>query len=505
MTILEAIRDPNLFGNWFQNRESWAAWRVFLQALFSLAIEDEALYAACTGNRPLPTRQAREAYIVAGRRGGKSFICALIGVFLACFRSYRLSPGEKGICMLLAADRRQARVLIRYVKAFLENVPMLRAMIENETADSIALTNQVTIEIYTASFRSVRGYTICAAICDEISFWRSDESANPDKEIIAALKPAMATVQDSLLLCLSTPYSRRGVLWDAHRRYFGKPGDTLVWQADTKTMNPSVPSSIIDSAYEEDPASAVAEYGAQFRSDLEAYVSQEVVDSCTIPGRFELPPVAGTQYVAFCDPSGGSQDSFTLSIGHAEPPRAVLDLIRERRPPFSPESVVSEFAATLKDYGVHEIHGDRYGGEWPRERFLTHGINYRIADKSKSELYQSCLPMLNSAKVELLDSKVLRQQLVGLERRTSRGGRDSIDHRPGGRDDVANSAAGALIRCVHSEPLGADLFAQGGGRSEAGFASSGDRYHTETFEAWTRAREGGRTLWNQLKTPDLSF
>jgi hypothetical protein len=475
MNILEAIRDENLFGAWFRDRATWKSSRTFLGALFALEIEDEALYASCTGGRPLPMRQAREGYLIVGRRGGKSFICALIGVFLATFRVYKLAPGERGIVMLLAADRRQARVLIRYVKAFIENVAMLKTMIENETADSIALTNQVTIEIHTASFRSVRGYTICAAICDEISFWRSDESANPDKEIIAALKPAMATVQDSLLLCLSTPYSRRGVLWDAHRKHFGKPGDTLVWQADTRTMNPSVPQSVIDSAYEEDPASAVAEYGAQFRSDLEAYVSQEVVDSCTIPGRFELPPVAGTQYVAFCDPSGGSQDSFTLSIGHAEPARAVLDLIRERRPPFSPESVVSEFAATLKDYGVHEIHGDRYGGEWPRERFLTHGINYRIADKSKSELYQSCLPMLNSAKVELLDSKVLRQQLVGL----------------------ANSAAGALIRCVHSEPLGADLFAQGGGRSEASFASSGDRYHTETFMDCTRVREGGRTLWDQ--------
>jgi hypothetical protein len=36
----------------------------------------------------------------------------------------------------------------------------------------------------------------------------------------------------------------------------------------------------------------------------------------------------------------------------------------------------------------------------------------------------------------------LVHQLVGLERRTSRGGRDSIDHAPGGHDDLANSVAG---------------------------------------------------------------
>ena len=115
----------------------------------------------------------------------------------------------------------------------------------------------------------------------------------------------------------------------------------------------------------------------------------------------------------------------TLGIAHAESDRAVLDLVRERKPPFSPEAVVTEFAEDLKRYGINEVIGDRYGGEWPRERFLTHGIHYRISEKTKSEIYQAALPMLNSGRVELLDNKTLRTQLVGLERRTSRGGRDS--------------------------------------------------------------------------------
>jgi hypothetical protein len=36
-------------------------------------------------------------------------------------------------------------------------------------------------------------------------------------------------------------------------------------------------------------------------------------------------------------------------------------------------------------------------------------------------------------------------QLLGLERRTARSGKDSIDHAPGGHDDVANAAASALL------------------------------------------------------------
>jgi hypothetical protein len=86
VNVLEAMPDPLLFGNWFRTRESWSAWRVFLASLFALPIEDEKIYASCTGNRPLPPRQAREAYLIAGHRAGKSFVAALVAVFLAAFR-----------------------------------------------------------------------------------------------------------------------------------------------------------------------------------------------------------------------------------------------------------------------------------------------------------------------------------------------------------------------------------------------------------------------------------
>jgi hypothetical protein len=34
---------------------------------------------------------------------------------------------------------------------------------------------------------------------------------------------------------------------------------------------------------------------------------------------------------------------------------------------------------------------------------------------------------------------------AGLERRTARGGRDTIDHAPGGHDDLANVVAGVAV------------------------------------------------------------
>ena len=448
-TILAAIRDAKLFAPWFRDRETWQAWFAFVTALFCLPMTSEqlAIYRARTGRTEPSSSPHSEAWLVCGRRAGKSFILALIAVFLACFRDYQpfLQKGERATVLIIACDRRQARVIFRYVRGLLTSVPMLAAMIQRETAESFDLANGITIEVATASYRTTRGYTIAAALCDEIAFWPSDEAAEPDYEVLDALRPGMATLPDAMLLCASSPYARRGALWDAWRRHYGKNGDPiLVWQAPTRAMNPTVPQSLIDDAMERDPSSAAAEWMAEFRSDVEALLTREVVEAAVQPGRYELPPVK-THYVGFVDPSGGSADSMTMSIAHREGDKGILDCLREVRPPFSPDAVVAEFAALLKSYRLNRVTGDRYGGGWPAERFKVHSITYEPSEKTKSVIYGEALPLLNSGRVELLDHPRLAAQLIGLERRTARSGRDSIDHAPGGHDDVANVAAGALV------------------------------------------------------------
>lgn len=444
------MHDPELFAPWFKDRASWRAWEVFLSALFGLRLDGDdaaAMFLRHTGGRAVPTQPAREAWVIVGRRGGKSRIAAMVALYLACFRDYGhlLAPGEVGTLPVIAADRSQARTVMRYITGFLNEVPMLNRLVVNRTKETIELSTRVTIEVHSASFRAVRGYTLVAAVCDEIAFWSTDEAAaNPDTEILTGLRPGMATIPGAMLIVISSPYARRGTLWDAYRKHYGEAGPVLVWQADTRTMNPAVDPQVIAAAYATDDIAAAAEYGAEFRRDIESFVSREAVDAVVVPGRRELPPVAGTTYRAFVDPSGGSQDSMTLAITHLENGRAVLDALRERRPPFSPSDVVAEFADTLQTYGISSVTGDRYGGEWPRERFRERGIMYIPAEAAKSDLYRDLLPLVNSGQVELLDQPRLIAQLCALERRTSRAGKDSIDHGPGGHDDVVNAAAGAL-------------------------------------------------------------
>jgi hypothetical protein len=206
---------------------------------------------------------------------------------------------------------------------------------------------------------------------------------------------------------------------------------------------------VVADAFEADAIAAASEYGTDgrvvFRSDVEAFLAREAVHAVTVPERRELPRVAGKRYVAFVDPSGGSQDAFTLAVAHRDGARGVLDCLRIVQPPFSPDGVVREFAAVCKSYGLASVTGDRYAGEWPRERFRAYGIRYEPSARVKSELYGLLLPLVNAERCELLDVPALRAQLLGLERRVARGGKDSIDHAPGGHDDLANAAAGALV------------------------------------------------------------
>jgi hypothetical protein len=161
-------------------------------------------------------------------------------------------------------------------------------------------------------------------------------------------------------------------------------------------------------------------------------------------GVYERPPKSNITYYGFVDPSGGSSDSFTLAIAHKDVAHdsIILDCVREARPPFSPESVTAEFATVLKTYGITTIVGDRYAGEWQREQFAKFGITYSASAKVKSDLYVDCLPVINSRRVILLDHPKLVSQFVGLERRTSRSGKDQIDHAPSAHDDLCNVAAG---------------------------------------------------------------
>ena len=457
-SILAAIDDPDLFGKMFDDL-SWDAWKAFLAAMQALPMSEGhlALYRKHTGRTEPPAKPARYAELVVGRRGGKSRILGLIATYLACVFDHGeyVAPGETPVVAVIAKDRTQARVILGYIVGFMREIELFADLITDELAESVRLSNGVVVEVHTASIGAPRGRTFLAVLCDEMAFWpTADGATNPDVEVINAVRPGLLTIPYSLLLVASSPYAKRGILYTNYAKYFGKDdAPVLVWQGTTEEMNPSlVGDPLIAEMYSEDPERASAEFGALFRSDLEAFVTREVVEGCVSRGVTARAPLLNVSYTAFTDPSGGSNDSMTLAISHRDGERVVLDCVLERRAPFSPDNVVEEFAAVLRGYRVSTVVGDNYANEWPVERFRAHGIRYEPAKMNRSELYIAFLPLVNSGRVDLLDSPRMVTQFCGLERRTARSGKDSVDHAPGAHDDVANAVAGVIAMSSRGRP-----------------------------------------------------
>jgi hypothetical protein len=452
VTIIDGIQSSKVFRPLFKDLSTWRPWVVFLKVLFGLSIEapeDRELVKTCTGLIEPPKERVRECAAICGRRSGKSFISAVIAVFMACFKDWTpyLSPGERAMIFIVAVDKSQAGIIKRYVSGILDSSPILRKMIARELQEQIDLKNRVSIAVKTCSYRSVRGYTIVCAILEETAFWRSELTANPDREVVGALRPALATIPESLLLFISTPYSRRGILWDTFCKAFGNPGKTLVWKAPSLMMNPTLDREIIEDALKDDPQAAAAEWQVEWRQDIESFLSFEALQACVVRDRFELPPIDGMKYTAFIDPSGGGQDSFGLAISHTEANGRfiILDKVVEWRPPFNPNQVVIEAATIMKVYRCFWALSDRYARDWIRDSLRACGVDVNFSKLSASELYLEFLPIVMGRRCELLDNQRLIGQLGNLERRVRQGGYDLVTHFPGQHDDLANAAAGAVV------------------------------------------------------------
>ena len=363
-------RRPEPFGRVLSGA-SWFAWRSLLIAMNGEPLTDEerAAFTKLTGRKREPLERVEEFWAVSGRRGGKSFAMAVLIVYLAVFVSYRrvLTVGESPVVLCLAVDRDQASVVFNYVAGIFEAVPLLAPIVRQRIAETLSLRNGIEIEIRAASYRGLRGVTCVAVVADEVCFWFTDDSANPDTEILSALRPSLATTGGPLI-AISTPHGRRGAAYETWSQHYGQKGDPLIMvaQGSTRDFNPSFPQRKVDREMAKDPAFARAEYLGLWRDDVSAFVSRDVVDALIEDGVVSRPPLPHQWYTAYCDPAGGSgEDSFTAAVAHRVGERVVLDAILEFRPPFNPENVVREVSATLKTYRVFRAFADRYGGGFP--------------------------------------------------------------------------------------------------------------------------------------------
>ncbi|MBN1362559.1 MAG: hypothetical protein JW993_18320 [Sedimentisphaerales bacterium] len=459
MNIIEAVKDRHLFKPYLADKNgslsTWARWMTCLRVIYGLPIRkpwQKRLIRQCTGRNPdkLNPEGYNRVLLLCGRRSGKSKIAGLIGAFESSLsgREEVCSPGEIPCVTITSPTRDQSAIIKSYLRAALGS-PLLDETVVDEAKKrpSFELANGVHVRVLTGDFRTVRGYSQLAVVCDEICFFGTTEESKvkSDTELIRSIKPSLLTTQGRLI-CVSSKYWEKGWAFGQWKRHFGKDSSrVLVWDATSRTMNPTLSEEDIQAEIDEDPESARSEYLNVWRTDVAAWLPREAIEPCVVFGRTELIRKPNISYRAFVDVSGGRSDDAALAISHKADSKTVLDCVRRWKAPFSPQVVVADMVDVLKSYQLRHVTGDNYSAEWVAESFRKLGISYVKSDKNKSQIYLELLPRICSGEVELLDDDVLIKQLCGLERRCRSGGKDIVDHAPGAKDDVANAAAGAIV------------------------------------------------------------
>jgi hypothetical protein len=451
MNIIKATLDRKLFRPFLADGgklATWQNWGTVLRVIYglNLAPKRKEFVKKATGRDidKLP-KDFKTVLLLVGRRGGKSKISGLIAAYEACLsgREKSLSKGEIGLVSVVAPTRLQSTIIKSYIRSAL-STPMLEQEIVREDKWSFELANGVHIQILSGSFQSVRGFTQLCVIVDECCFFHLSEEGKvrSDIELVRAIRPALATT-GGRLIAISTKYTKKGWAYGRWKKCFGNNrAQTLVVDAPSKLMNPTLDQAIIDAAIAEDRTAAMSEFMNQWREDIVVFLPIEVIEGVVKTNRFQLLPKPRTQYFGFVDISGGRSDDGALAIGHKEEGKVVEDFCKRYKAPYSPYSVVGDMAVNCRKYGIRRVIGDNYSAEFVAEAFRRNHIGYQKCKLPKSQLYLELLPTVCSGKIELLDDEFAVRQLGNLERRTRSGGKDSIDHPTGGHDDVANVIAG---------------------------------------------------------------
>jgi hypothetical protein len=352
----------------------------------------------------------RELWCVAGRRAGKDSIASAVACYDSGFVDYRpmLRPGERASVLCLAVDK-QASIVEKYTRAYFADIPLLRSLVKRETSDGLELTTGAELDVLAGNFRNVRGRSVACVILDECAFWRSEFTASPDVECYQALVPSLATISGSMMIGISTPYRRAGLLYQKHRDHFGvDDDDCLVVHGASRVFNPTLAERVVEDALRRDPAAARAEWLAEWRDDIAAFLSRELVEAVVERGVVVRAPQPDIDYHAFADPSGGLGDSFTAAVAHRGADGAcVLDCLIEINPPFDPAVATREIAATLKSSGITKVIGDRYAANWVAGEFGRNDISYEASERDRSAVYADFLPLLTSGRARLLVGSVI--------------------------------------------------------------------------------------------------
>jgi len=135
------------------------------------------------------------------RQAGKSTVVALLGLVEALW-----VPATK--VLLVSRSLRQSAELFRIVTDFHRRLGA--PLLERQTSEELCLSNFSRIVCLPCKEETIRGYSC-------VSLLIIDEAARVPDDLYRAVRPMLA-VSNGRLICLSTPYGKRGFFHDAWAR-----------------------------------------------------------------------------------------------------------------------------------------------------------------------------------------------------------------------------------------------------------------------------------------------
>jgi hypothetical protein len=432
MNIIEFAAD--VLGLSFEKRP---AQEVVLRVLYGLPLDDaqKQLYEKLTGNTEVfeDGIEKREGLWVVGRRGGKSTLASIVGLFEACCRGHiwrkHVRAGELVYVVIVATRQKQAEDIIQANCANLLRNSKIAYLVKEDFQTNLRLMNDVAISSFPCNSTAARGYPIACLITDEIAHYQV-EGPKADENIFNALHAGQAQFPSSKWLMISTPSAKQGIFYERFNEGFQVPSRVTI-QADTRTLNPEIPQDFIDRQYKADEDNARREYGAEFAEQVFGFFSscpQKLIESFGLTE--DVVYQAGQRYCAAIDQSGLSgQDRFTFSIAHRElrsGDKVWQDVLRSWDTRES-DVALEEIKGLCATYHVGTVYGDQYAAGWVSDALSKKGLAFEVSERLPV-VYTNFKTLVLMGRILLQDRPDLKKGLTETQGFYGRSNKLSIGH-----------------------------------------------------------------------------
>ncbi len=437
---------------------------------------DDLGYVQSVRYLPYVPKKYSEAWIVCGRRAGKTDrLASTILAYESLFGGHEeyARKGQRIYCFQIAQDQRMAQYSLHFIRATIESSPVGIKLIEQVTADRIDLTNGVTIKCLPPTLKAVRGFACPVAVMDEVGVWYQDsDSANPDYEIYRAIRPAQMQFPDRVLVGVSSPWNKNGLLWtnyaagtegrNAPKHEQSRYRNVIVIHGTTASMgNPLITRGILEEDRDRDPRSFERESLAVFQDSISGFLNTTLLKEAVDVSVTERAPSPEFQYVGAIDPAF-RQDAFAFTICHVtEQGTVVQDYVERFLPPapgeaINPENVIAQIVPVCQRYKIQIVHSDQWHLESLQQLFIRHGLlldGVPFKANNKAEIFGSLKMLLNQRRLRILDHRETVKELAQLELKLSGGGNVQIAAPSGMHDDMAAVMALACYKALWNMPM----------------------------------------------------